>query len=848
MITNILDKLSQYTDEVLNLAKELNLTPPDIAKLWHQYLQELKENNISAIMPKDESVLDWIENLSNFNTKNKNIDEGVNSSLYDEIYNTSIFWNESVINAINYFKDCLNNEKNIDSTEYIKEDLLKADAGRSFQSSAWVWPHYSPFDKNKTYDSTRGEDATLSVLKKFTNMQYTHSQPISAPPADEIHIDKWLRLLMPKNSHSVEIEDLNRNFWVIAAFIDALSAYLWDENGELPIILGHIFDEITQLWENIAYLWVTLAAATQKKNNDIRIEIIPLPNNTLQSYRKFDDFNEGNIPLVGEVQKRIDYLRYKYSEQNLIVIPVIRRNNYARNYYSKESYPYLFWLNRNDETWHYFYLYYKNTNKFLTFDIQNTDESNGPVFNNLIAAAREEDYYHMYTSPFSNIDNQEYEGKRFYGLTRIVPQVAAEITNEGLKITALNWFLYDAAAIMSGDIDNTKYFKTIGCRPVEIPLLTTQNSAKKVQILNEWTHQSGIAPNKDIVKINKNNNSYYMGELISFYKKTAIPKFTDAEFKIVKIGDFLPDIVANNPQNFEMITVETGGEGIPYDTATYGYGAMRNKIAISQSDIFHLIFANYCWYDAVQQNDPTLNQINHGTWHCGEGYHVTPDVLSRISINRVENLVKLGILSSKDGLYATKIGISYWTGNDGIQWSSGLVCNLIYYSADDTKAYDMGFVGLLDGYWTNDTNVFSYYNGNRWRRLALKADKVSIKTVGDNRAYTMNGGRLVWYDHNKEVYYGNYEHESIRPHAEMNLSTNDGISKLIFSNPQPNTLSNKQMYPYIDYPSKHIFKSSESQLSVNQQYGVNAWKNYNANDVNLRPAANLGSYIVTLEV
>jgi hypothetical protein len=32
----------------------------------------------------------------------------------------------------------------------------------------------------------------------------------------EWSINQWIRLIMPKNTRRVEIEDLNRNFWVIA--------------------------------------------------------------------------------------------------------------------------------------------------------------------------------------------------------------------------------------------------------------------------------------------------------------------------------------------------------------------------------------------------------------------------------------------------------------------------------------------------------------------------------------------------------------------------------------------------------------------------------------------------------
>jgi hypothetical protein len=46
------------------------------------------------------------------------------------------------------------------------------------------------------------------------------------------------------NSHHVEIEDLDRNFWVIAMVLQELEKALW-ENNKLPEIFQKLFDETT---------------------------------------------------------------------------------------------------------------------------------------------------------------------------------------------------------------------------------------------------------------------------------------------------------------------------------------------------------------------------------------------------------------------------------------------------------------------------------------------------------------------------------------------------------------------------------------------------------------------------
>lgn len=69
---------------------------------------------------------------------------------------------------------------------------------------------------------------------------------------------------MPEYKRDVEIEDLNRNFWVIGQALSLLYAYIFDENSPLPKLLSGILDEITQLWENMFYLWLTTSMLTEK--------------------------------------------------------------------------------------------------------------------------------------------------------------------------------------------------------------------------------------------------------------------------------------------------------------------------------------------------------------------------------------------------------------------------------------------------------------------------------------------------------------------------------------------------------------------------------------------------------
>lgn len=72
--------------------------------------------------------------------------------------------------------------------------------------------------------------------------------------------NKWIRLLMPMYEHCVEVEDLNRNFWVIGQVITLLLQSLFDPDGMIKKFLNIIGAEIEELWNNTDHLWGAVLA------------------------------------------------------------------------------------------------------------------------------------------------------------------------------------------------------------------------------------------------------------------------------------------------------------------------------------------------------------------------------------------------------------------------------------------------------------------------------------------------------------------------------------------------------------------------------------------------------------
>ena len=106
------------------------------------------------------------------------------------------------------------------STE-IEQYLKPADAGYNINPEGEVDQSVNPvnpfYNRNqteapRTYDEVRGNDKIDSVINNSLKLQFTEDEQ-----------NNYLRLLMPMYSRRVEVEDLNRNFWVIGQAINFIS-------------------------------------------------------------------------------------------------------------------------------------------------------------------------------------------------------------------------------------------------------------------------------------------------------------------------------------------------------------------------------------------------------------------------------------------------------------------------------------------------------------------------------------------------------------------------------------------------------------------------------------------------
>lgn len=320
-------------------------------------------------------------------------------------------------------------------THFHISDIINADAGLDFAGAPWVRPQYNV--DGEVYKNVRGVDRIESVLNSSKELQFTVSQE------KDPH---WLRLIMPEYLRNVEVEDLNRNFWVIGQTIAALSAFLFGDDAPIPKLLKDMLNEIAQLWQNIMYLWATAALMLQNERyTDVHVEVVVLPNNDEQNYVKFDNF-EGTIPTKNgqneeidweEIKKRVDYIIKQYSTCNLVIIPCIRNNNYKHNYYSEEIYPGML-------------LYDRNLDKKRVVKFKNANQTHIKIsvedYKDCVYAIREEEDQYKYYYPYSKTITAK-KKERFYGLLRVNPFIMVDYTINDNQFIFFNlsFTVYDRA-------------------------------------------------------------------------------------------------------------------------------------------------------------------------------------------------------------------------------------------------------------------------------------------------------------------------------------------------------------------------------------------------------------------
>lgn len=508
---------------------------------WKDFLNLLSSKQTETEEITEDSLADLIS---------KQIDLNLNyvEKIHNQVKQQEDYWNRSIEDTIEYFYENIfpNDDLKIKLQDhtYSLSDIKESNAGNSFNASGeLVKPWYNP--ESDTYRKVRGKDLDKSAAANEGNLQFTRGKD-----------SKFTRLLMPMYIRNVEIEDFNRNFWVIAQILTILESRLFDKDSGFPKMFNDLLNEISQLWENNLYLWSALATLNAKKiYTNLHVEM-PYFNNEIYSKNRimYDNF-ESSLDWWNEKEKIIPFMKQEfkhlideYQESNLVIIPRVRLNNYKENYYSEEFYPGILTYDRNNEEQTDFKFYsFEEVFKNNRVDMK---ESLSKLKEYIFGINFNEDTY-SYFYPFS--DNPDVENKRYYSLVKIEPEIGDasfkyeydETNKKGtFRFNSLSFYLFDIAARItrySADKEKEKILNFSSDLPVAKITITPKEEEKNLgnliegynfeddDIVFEYFDTNNNEPEADLEgkqsprHFNEENvpikKGFYMKELISYYKR-----------------------------------------------------------------------------------------------------------------------------------------------------------------------------------------------------------------------------------------------------------------------------------------------------------------------------------------
>lgn len=242
--------------------------------------------------------------------KEANIKNTINS-LDAATFELTEYWNDSI-------RTLADNFSNYISDGYRQEDGNGKkpihDAGHSFQDSPYVIPNSNSFEKG-TYEECR-TDEMESVLRNGEFLDFT------APQNNELDIT---RLLMPRYARRVEVEDLNRNFWVIGQNLSALNVTVSKLNNE---VLNNMLKEIVELWQNVYRTWEALSYLYDYINNVINEINLTAKQNNNTKVRVMMTYGFGVNPeqkQLLEEELQTGYIQFTNENMNYFgVLPYIK--------------------------------------------------------------------------------------------------------------------------------------------------------------------------------------------------------------------------------------------------------------------------------------------------------------------------------------------------------------------------------------------------------------------------------------------------------------------------------------------------------------------------------------------
>ena len=717
------------------LIKALGLTPQSEVKFWYDLLALLKSETGPI---KFEQGEDSQDSLMGFITTYADLadeeSEPIISSLYTElkrlVYDdeNDSFWNQSMQKLIEYF---IKNLEEVDNQLLLPIDndthditvgtLKESDAGYNLPDSRpagdqWVKPWWNI--DNENYDDVRKCDEVYNILKNQNKLQYTRKpyNPTVGGEEEEEAFKNWIRLLIPQYGRRVEIEDLDRNFWVIAQTIAAISSYLFNPDSPLPKMWEGLTREISEIWENILYLWTGIAAITQKHNSsDVSVLHLPLQLRDNEHGRKYDnidinvdwysyeDDGHGYINITRgenfdeEVEKRLAYLIDEYADKNLCIIPFIRLDNYKHNYYAASWYPGVYMYHQGTKEWtvYKFIEIPENVNRVeentplrelvispkydRNFRILQEGENPTTRYSQHIYASKQsEDECIYYSSPFSKTKKTKADFARFllYGCLRISisdSYVDCEVTPDEFIIHNVDIDVCDAATpLIEGD--------SVGA----IGYYRVKEVGDHVLYINYYDRKRQIDDRLEVICNNPTAgySGYYMGEVASWKAKTISERRSTNLFNsiahVIKVGSYLRSKKANS-QPLDTFETAVMGEG----THTLMKGNVTESTGAGNEMKFYLNDWSSYLPEKDQEDITTGNQKelcfsnNPIAVSCGQ---INERFLAEKGlIATMEYLKKINAL--KQPCYiATAMGLLPWNNEYNlIYWNVGALCHIYHY-------------------------------------------------------------------------------------------------------------------------------------------------------------------------
>lgn len=235
----------------------------------------------------------------------------------EKINDLTNYWNQSLKNFSDKLHDFLKDIQYDENGDVVTSEKIDFEHNAAKKDNKYVKPFVNKLQEN--YLNIR-QDANYDVLNDYTKMDFTISESVIQD------INKCItRLIMPRYRRKSEIEDLDRNFWVIGQNLSLLNKLIFD----LEDIFGEdLIAELCGLWDNVYRLWQAifgLIELTDNINTNEKVRIIlKVPSNGYKSAVNnniiYFSYNEILKDIIGKTNEEIINNYHINDTNNLIQI------------------------------------------------------------------------------------------------------------------------------------------------------------------------------------------------------------------------------------------------------------------------------------------------------------------------------------------------------------------------------------------------------------------------------------------------------------------------------------------------------------------------------------------------